>query len=506
MPRRTMKALRQALGGSHMLAFVPVLTLGAYWAGGERLLIVTAVILPLVLAAMGAFEERPLRKVERDPNTGLILRDGLIDWTDYAATRNTAGRQVAVMAITIDDLDDVGERFGHSMQEAVLTEAVHRLQGFLRSNDTLARLAPGFAVGLTNIPANEPDTLVHVAHRLQALFDEPFSDGPTRTYCTISLGIAAEDHVKTVSGANLVAASQRASELAQVSEAGAIRFYSEGLSSGASLERDVARELSSALETGEIFAWFQPQTRVADRQIVGFEALARWDHPDRGLLSPASFLPDVEKAGLSQRLAEVVLKQSLMALATWDAAGYTVPGVSVNFSMEELRNPRLPDYIRWELDRHGIAPERLVIEVLESVVANSNEDMVTRTLGALSRIGCRIDLDDFGTGFTSFMNIRRFDVDRIKIDRSLVNRADCDDAQHRMLAALLAFSDKMGLDVLAEGVETEGEVSSLKALGCKSMQGYIVARPLPLGETLLWLDEHDATLTAAPAIPDQRAV
>ena len=135
-----------------------------------------------------------------------------------------------------------------------------------------------------------------------------------------------------------------------------------------------------------------------------------------------------------------------------------MPAVSVNFSSEELKNPRLPDYVRWELDRHGIAPERLVVEVLESVVSNTNDDVVTRTLDALARIGCRIDLDDFGTGFTSFINIRKFSVDRIKIDRSLVNQIDCDEQQLAMFSALMAFGQKLGVSTLAEGVETVGEI------------------------------------------------
>ena len=276
-----------------------------------------------------------------------------------------------------------------------------------------------------------------------------------------------QSHVKASSGANIVAGAQRASELAIVSGAGSIRFYSGGLSSDEALHRNTARELNNALETNEIFAWFQPQVRIADGKVIGFEALARWDHPDRGLVSPASFLTDLERAGLSQRLAEVILKQSLMALNVWDAAGYDVPAVSVNFSSEELRNPRLPDFVRWELDRHEIEPERLVVEVLESVASDSGEDAITHTLHALSRIGCHIDLDDFGTGFTSFLNIRRFEVDRIKIDRSLVNKIDCDEKQRSMFAALLAFGNKLGIETLAEGVETEGEARVLADMGCR---------------------------------------
>lgn len=483
-----LRRLRLALRDHWTFVFFPVAVLAAYFLGGEVALVAVAILWP-VLAAIADKVRRPAG----DDLTGLMSRDDLIDWVERAIPRAQAnGCQVAVVAVTIDELEMIEHRFGRAMHDTVMRESVDRLRALLRDDDALARIGPILAIGIDNVRVPEKEGLSRLAHRLQSGFEEPFSDGPTRTYCTVSLGIAAESHVKTPSGANIVAGAQRASELAFVAGTGAVRFYSGGLSSEEALDRNTARELNNALETNEIFAWFQPQVRASDNKVIGFEALARWDHPERGLVAPASFLPDIEKAGLSQRLAEVVLKQAMMALNVWDTSGYDVPSVSVNFSAEELRNPRLPDYVRWELDRHGVAPERLVVEVLESVVADSSGDVITRTLKALSRIGCRIDLDDFGTGFTSFLNIRRFYVDRIKIDRSFVNKIDSDQSQLTMFSALLAFGDKLGIDTLAEGVETEEEAEILRALGCRDMQGYAISRPLPLGETMLWLEDKGA--------------
>lgn len=491
MPKRHLRKLRNLLGSPKALAAIPIVVLSAYLFGGEVGLVAIALLLPALLAFAGSLRQPIASGHVRDPLTGLIMRDGLIDWVERALPRADAqGCQVAVMSITIDDLDTLEARFGRAMHDTVIREAVQRMRNLLREDDIVARLGQAIAIGMDNVRLPENESLMQMAERIKHAFEEPFCEGPTRTYCTVSIGIAAESHVRSSSGANIVAGAQRASELAIVSGAGSIRFYSGGLSSDEALHRNTARELNNALETNEIFAWFQPQVRIADGKVIGFEALARWDHPDRGLVSPASFLPDLERAGLSQRLAEVILKQSLMALNVWDAAGYDVPAVSVNFSSEELRNPRLPDFVRWELDRHEIAPERLVVEVLESVASDSGEDAITRTLHALSRIGCHIDLDDFGTGFTSFLNIRRFEVDRIKIDRSLVNKIDSDDRQHSMFAALLAFGDKLGIETLAEGVETEEEARVLAELGCRDMQGYAICRPLPLGESMLWLEDR----------------
>lgn len=489
--RKVRGSWKKAFGRTQLLGFVPVLTLGAYWAGGEVALFATALALPLLFAAMGGFRERPLMMAERDPLTGLVTRDGLIAWADLAiAQQGRSDRQVAVIALSFDDLATIEDRFGQSMRDTILRETANRLQPHLRDADVLARLDGGFALGLQNIPAQEVETLLALTDRLMMTLKEPFSDGPTRTYCTMSAGVAAESHVRVSGGANLVIGAQTASEYASASGSGSVRVYGDGMSSERILDRDIAHELAGALESGEIVAWFQPQIDISNNRVTGFEALARWDHPERGMISPAVFLPDIEANGLSQRLAEVILKQSLMALNTWDAAGFKIETVSVNFSSEELRNPRLPDYIRWELDRHDLVPERLTVEVLETVAAESNEDIVARTLTTLSRLGCNIDLDDFGTGLTCFINIRRFDVTRIKIDRSLVSQIDEDTEQRKMFAALLAFSRKLGVETLAEGVETEAEINTLRHLGCTQAQGFVISRPMPLGDTLLWLEEN----------------
>ena len=365
-----------ALSGPHMLGFVPFLTLGGYWAGGESGLIATAILLPLLLAAAGRFSPsfRHL-PVQRDDLTNLVMRDGLISWLDLAIPQAAhTGRQTAVIVVSIDDLDPLELRFGREMSDTVLAESAERLKRFIRHDDIMVRFGgAGFAFGLKSVRAPETENLLQMARRLQDAFEDPFSDGSTRTYCSISVGIALTGQVETRNSADLIAAAERAGELASLSGAGSVRVYSEDLRTMPVLNRDAAGEISNALETGEIHAWYQPQLNASDNRIVGFEALARWDHPERGLISPATFLGDIEKAGLSQRLAEVILKQSLSALNAWDAAGFDVPGISINFTGDELRNPRMPDYVRWELDRHSIDPGRLVIDVLESVMSEAAE-------------------------------------------------------------------------------------------------------------------------------------
>ena len=228
--------------------------------------------------------------------------------------------------------------------------------------------------------------------------------------------------------------------------------------------------------------------------------MARWNHAERGLVSPAEFLPAVEQAGLLARLGERMLHHALTSLKTWDRAGFEVPTIGVNFSPDELRNPKLVDKVRWELDKFEVKPERLAIEILESVVATSDDDAVTRNISALAELGCGIDLDDFGTGHASISSIRRFSVNRIKIDRSFVMKVDEDPEQQRMIAAILMMAERLDLETLAEGVETVGEHTILSQLGCDHVQGFGIARPMPFDQTLSWLERHNQKLTETATI------
>ena len=224
-----------------------------------------------------------------------------------------------------------------------------------------------------------------------------------------------------------------------------------------------------------------------------FEALARWQHPERGVVPPAQFLDAIETAGLMGKLGEVILFQALAALRAWDRAGVAVDTVGVNFSGTELRDPGLVERVRWELDRFDILPERLCVEVLESVVAEGAGDMICRNVEALTKLGCRIDLDDFGTGHASITNIRRFAISRLKIDRSFVTGIDRDADCRKLTAAILTMADQLGLETLAEGVETAQAQEALVQMGCDYVQGFGIGRPMPFEDTIGWIRAHERT-------------
>jgi diguanylate cyclase len=258
-----------------------------------------------------------------------------------------------------------------------------------------------------------------------------------------------------------------------------------------------AGELLNALESRAITAHFQPQICLRTGAITGCEALARWHHPVRGLISPATFLPAIEAAELTTTLALSMLRDSLELLVMLDQRGLHMPTVSINVTEQDLRRVDLPDRIAWELDRHDLAPERLVLEILESVTTESDADLPTKTIARLAELGCRIDLDDYGTGNASIMGIRRFAVDRLKIDRSYVRQLDRDARQRQMVSAILSMARALDLDTLAEGVETQAEMEMLMALGCGHAQGFGIARPMPADGLTDWLRKR----AMAPTTP-----
>ncbi len=263
--------------------------------------------------------------------------------------------------------------------------------------------------------------------------------------------------------------------------------------------RNTRQSISRAIESGAIHPFFQPQVSLETWDVTGFEALARWTHPEKGLIPPAEFLPQIEELGMMPQLGFCMLDSALKALRDWRDAGFDVPTVSVNFSSEELRNPNLVKYVSLGLAKFDIAPESLVVEVLETVVAQQRRDGIQDNLRALSQLGCVIDLDDFGTGSTSITSIRRFGVDRIKIDRSFISHCDGDTDKQSMIEMIVAMSNKMSVGTVAEGAESDAELAFLQRTKCESVQGFGIAPPLAPGDVLGWLKNRKASVQALGA-------
>ncbi|MDO9527168.1 MAG: bifunctional diguanylate cyclase/phosphodiesterase [Gemmobacter sp.] len=487
------------LRNPQVLMVLPLISLLAFWGAGERGLVAAAFGLPLLLLLAGAFHPR----FDTDAVPGRPSRRHHLTAALDLALRESAhsGRQTACLVVQFDNAEALLDRHGRAAQTEVIQRSAERLMSALRETDRVAELeGGGFAVALAPVRRLDLETLVQLAGRLQTVVAEPVSIDATRLYVTCSVGFCLASRAPELTGASLLDAAQVAADEAARQGPGAIRAFSPDMARKRS-DRDALREqLEAALDEGEIRAHFQPQINADTGAITGFETLARWYHPERGLVAPAEFIPAMSEAGLSERLSEVMLFHALVALSRWDRAGLRVPTIGVNFSADELRNPRLADKLKWELDRFDLTPERLSVEILETVVATTGNDVIVHNVAALSRMGCGIDLDDFGTGHTSIANLKRFAVRRLKIDRSFVTRVDDDREQQRVIAAILSLADRMGLDTLAEGVETKGEHATLAQLGCGHLQGYGIGHPMPFDEATDWISRYNARPTATPLI------
>ncbi|NRP12835.1 Cyclic di-GMP phosphodiesterase Gmr [Aliiroseovarius sp. xm-m-379] len=497
------QAARAAMLGPQLAAFLPAVALGAFWFGGEGLLVLFAVIFPSLLILMGIVTQ-PAPSVNAGPTdtiTNLPVRDRLIKSLDHALSNENIPDKACVV-VEVDDFDNARKNLGDALAERLLQACSERIVGVLRSTDMLAYLGNArFGMCLDKSRRVDLETLIQLSGRLQAAFDTPFLIENVQVHCTLSVGFALPSRAPKRSGESILNAAESALQEAIFSGPGSIRAFTKGDRARVAGSEHSVKEILTALNEGQIVPWFQPQLSTDTGELSGFEALARWNHPDKGLIAPCAFLPALVQAGLSERLGEVMLYHSLTALKDWDKLGIRVPSISVNFSADELRNPRLFEKVKWELDRFDLEPSRLTVEILETVVAQTDDDITSHNIASFSKLGCGVDLDDFGTGHASISSIRRFDVSRIKIDRSFVTHVDTDRDQQSMIAAILTMSERLGLEAIAEGVETHGEHAMLAQLGCAHVQGYSIAKPMPFDATIGWLQTLEEKVAASTILP-----
>lgn len=496
-PRSAWKAMLPRL----FPAILPLCALLAYWGGGEYLLLVTAIATPM-LFMLSNRESDTKESSAVDNLTGLTSRAGFeAELTHILSNVQELGTNTACLMVQIDDFHEIANRFGDTAGEHVLRTVAGRLNLTVRDADTVSRLGDSrFAIALCGVRLLDLEVCIQLASRLQNAVEEPIQIDGMNIYVSCCVGFCLSSRAPDLTAMAMLSATGIALTEAQRHAPSAIRAYSKDMEVQASSRQKLVGEACKALDKGQLRAWFQPQVSTDTGQITGFETLVRWEHPQRGVIPPIEFLDVLEKAGQLERLGEMMLDQALSAQKTWDDAGFHVPQVGVNFAKDELRNPKLIDKVAWKLDQFELSPDRLAVEVLETVVAESPDDTVARNINGLAKLGCRIDLDDFGTGHASISSIRRFTVSRLKIDRTFVMKADQDPEQQRLIHAILTMADRLELETLAEGVESAGEHSILAQLGCGHVQGYGIARPMPFEDTIAWMQKHNSKLQNPPKI------
>ncbi|HKK96954.1 MAG TPA: bifunctional diguanylate cyclase/phosphodiesterase [Marivita sp.] len=478
--------LRRGLFGAHMFAFLPALCLAAFWTGGEPALISFALAIPVIYAATGGFGLT---------TEGPMVAPEVVDWRtvaqDFLEIAHHNGQITACFQIGVSGLDRIAITLGDEAAQEARDLVKGRLKTSLRSGDQVFQsstdrftvfLSPGFRLKL--------DDLIDVAKRLRISIEEPLSVSNTTQYLTAAIGVASSlNFPRNVTLDSWVTSAGQALAEAAANNPSATRVWSERLSHSVQSRRSLCGDVPDALQKGEIEAYFQPQFSLRTNAIIGMEALARWNHPVRGLVEPSDFLRSLRESGALEDLGKMMLVQSLSLLREWDLDGLDVPTVSVNLSNVEMRNPDFVSHVAVECDRFGLPPHRLRIDIAEGDIL-ALDDASRTTLISLSDLGCCIDLDDFGSAAATVQDLQTLPINRLKLDRSLIAQSDRDETKRRAVSAVLSMAQKLDFDTLAEGVETVEEASVLRELGCTYAQGFLFAKPMSGAECRTWLHEN----------------
>jgi diguanylate cyclase (GGDEF)-like protein len=453
-------------------------------------------------------------QAQHDPLTGLANRACLLDLGQQLIdTCSVTGTAVSVLLIDLDRFKEVNDTLGHECGDQLLREIGPRLQSALRDGDLLVRLGGDeFALVL---PAADERVALDVAQRLLRTLDESFVVGGIDLDVGASIGVAVfqpdPDGVTTTINDQL-----RLADIAMYTAkdlgCGSLTYH-ESQDQNSLGRLSLMSELRRALqdETDQIVLHFQPLVGVQTGQPVGVEALVRWQHPTRGLLLPAEFLPQAENTSLMTLLTDVVLDRALAALGRWTSLGHVLT-VSVNISARTLLDRRLLERIDRLCSARGADPSMLRLELVETSLM-ADTDSVLATLGALSRRGIRISVDDFGTGYSSMSRLQSLPIDELKIDRSFIlamgaggvmpgQREDARAATEggAIVRSTIDLGHQLGMSVVAEGVEDQETLNRLAEAGCDVAQGFHIARPMPEAALLAWLAITDATATCGTGV------
>jgi diguanylate cyclase (GGDEF)-like protein len=427
-------------------------------------------------ALRGRLESRARFYALRDPLTTLPTRVLLHDrLAQVIAHAERFRRAVAVLFIDLDRFKAVNETLGHAQGDAVLVEAARRLRECVRDEEIVARVASDeFVIALSDLERSEQ--AVGVARAVLGELARAFQVDGKSVYCTASIGIAVHPGDGTTPAA-LVQSADIAMCRAKEQGGNAFQFFLPEMHARAVRRLSVETALRGAVERGEFVLHYQPKFDVRSDALVGFEALLRWRHPELGLLPPAEFVPILEETDLICTVGEWVLREACRQVRAWDQQGLEARPVAVNISMRQFRMRKLERAVARIVGEECIDPALLELELTESLLMRDPEEAV-ETLASLKAFGVRLAVDDFGTGYSSLAYLRRFPIDALKIDRTFVGDAARGAEDAKIATAIINLGHSLGLQVVAEGVETPAQLQFLRDHGCDEMQGFLLGPPM----------------------------
>lgn len=436
-------------------------------------------------------EDQLYRLAHHDTLTELPNRILFLDRLQQAkALANRYRHQLAILFLDLDRFKIINDTLGHPVGDKLLQKVAKRLSGCVREVDTVARIGGDeFTVILVNI--DTVDDVKRIAQKILHSLSVPFTIDTYELFITTSIGIA----LFPSDGDNLDTLVKKA-DIAMYHAKGEGRnnyqFYTPQMDANADKRLLLETSLRKALDQHEFRIYYQPKVDIVTKKIIAMEALLRWEHPTLGLVSPAEFIPLAEETGLIIPIGEWVLRAACLQNKEWLALGLPRMRVAVNLSGYQFQQRNLLEIIREILDETGLDAELLELEITESVIMQ-NPDFAVSVLNELKDLGIHISIDDFGTGYSSLAHLKRFSINTLKIDKSFVRDVEINAADAAITTAIIAMGNSLNLKVIAEGVETEGQLNFLSENNCDEVQGYLFSTPMPAREVAEFLRGHAKT-------------
>ena len=429
-----------------------------------------------------------------DQLTGLINRTLFQDRLNSAIARaRREGGLVTVMFLDIDGFKDVNDRFGHSVGDELLRQVAARLVACLRETDTVARMGGDeFTIVLEG--GKRVEDAGQVAMKILKTIGSPYHVGNRELVVTVSIGISVypldgETYEELIKGADTAMYQSKAAGR------NTYQYFTRALRDRTSDRIALMEDLRAAIASGDqLRLEYQPKVDVSRGVVVGLEALIRWDHPERGLLMPGSFVPLAEESDMIVSMTEWLVDEACLDMRSWMDKGMRPMRVAVNSSERLFRDANLVELIAVALAAADLDPRHLEIEVTERTLTQESE-RAGRAIERLADMGVKISIDDFGTGYSSLRHLQSLPISALKIDESFVRDAHRRPESIAVADAVISIARCFDLEVIAEGVETQEELSTMRSLGCNRVQGYLVARPLAARDVMAFVDSYDKTLS-----------
>jgi len=435
-------------------------------------------------------QQDELRRLSRtDDLTGLLNRRGLSRRLEVLAAGTHGSQRLAILHVDLDRFKSVNDTQGHDAGDFVLQHCAQILASGRPPPDAIARV--GGDEFILVIRTNKPEkTIVRYAEKLIGVLSAPVMFRSQSLTIGASVGVSFVDQDTATNVGEVLTAADIALNHAKTLGGKTVLVFHPDMRAETVRQIEMAREIQKGIKNHEFLPFFQPQLDTKTDKILGFEALIRWHHPVLGTVPAFQFLPVAQRASLTDALDDVVMDMACAAIRDLKEWGMENPCISINLSMGQISDPRIVARLEGHMKRYDVTVESLRIELLESTLLDDRLSIILQNVHALIAAGFLVELDDFGTGHAAIATLRKFAVSRIKVDRSLVQGIDTDKELQVITAAVIGLARRLGIDALAEGVETGSEQVTLQKMGCYLAQGYLHAKPMSLADIRIWLEDR----------------